>query len=423
MHVLLVTHSDAMAARYRKRLEHTSDYDLVVVASPAEALNRIDADALAVVIAAHAPSSFNGVHFLRQVRVQAPTVIRLLLISEEDTTTVDALDDGIVHFLLRTEYSDEELQAVIRRGIEWYVLIQERQREQARLDYAEGASNDAALQAAPMQMPTSPADSKADLAPVLTVLRHLIRLHSARLLKHSVRVAHLVLKIARRLELPPRLVEQVRIGALLHDVGKVLISPSSLRKPQSIITPEERAPLLHHPEWGERMLSALPALEEATRFVRHHHEFYNGGGYPDKLPRCQIPLGARLIAVANAYDNYRQGRNVFRPQTPAQAIEAIHMNTPDKYDPLMVELLTREVQDTWDEESALVGVSTEMLQPGMKLGQDLSLKTDLLLLAEGITLDPDDVERIRQIGEATPTLNWVLVHKSTVPDDAHAPVA
>lgn len=417
MPVLLVADSDARAARVRARLEDPDDYDLIAVSSPSDALERIESDALAVVIATHAPPSFDGIGLLQEVRSHAPAIIRLLLTEESNPASVDALRRGEVHFLLRRAWSDEELHAIVRRGIEWHVLIQENKQlqhrmstplsEPAPLHYNGTAQHGAAVE-------TSGSDEA--LKQVLTVLRHLIQLHSPDLLKHSVRVAHLTLKLARRLELPPNLINQIKIGALLHDVGKVLISPSSLRKPPSIITPEERAPLLHHPEWGERMLKALPALEEATRFVRHHHEFFNGGGYPDKLPRCQIPLGARLIAVANAFDNYHHGRIVFRPQTPAQAIEAIHMNTPDKYDPLMVELLTREVEGTWDDHPALVGVPTAALRPGMKLGQNLSLKPDLLLLAEGLTLDRDDIHRIQHIGEVTPTLNWVLVYKATVPD-------
>ncbi len=117
---------------------------------------------------------------------------------------------------------------------------------------------------------------------------------------HSQRVSELAARTARRLGLAEDQVEMTRLAASLHDLGKLAIPEELLRKPGPLTEPE-RMILERHPQIGFRMLESL-GVETVAEWVLHHHERWDGSGYPDGLPGEQIPLGARIIFVADAYD-------------------------------------------------------------------------------------------------------------------------
>jgi len=117
---------------------------------------------------------------------------------------------------------------------------------------------------------------------------------------HSERVSELAARIARRLELDDAQIELTRLAASLHDLGKLAIPEEILRKP-SALNESERLVLQRHPQIGHRMLESL-GVEPVAEWVLHHHERWDGDGYPNRLRGDEIPLGARIIFVADAYD-------------------------------------------------------------------------------------------------------------------------
>ena len=133
---------------------------------------------------------------------------------------------------------------------------------------------------------------------------------------HSQRVAELAARTARRLGLPDEEVELTRLAASLHDLGKLAIPEEILRKPGPLTEPE-RMVLERHPQIGFRMLESL-GVDPVAEWVLHHHERWDGSGYPDGLPGDQIPLGARIIFVADAYDAMTSER-VYRRRVLADA--------------------------------------------------------------------------------------------------------
>lgn len=127
-------------------------------------------------------------------------------------------------------------------------------------------------------------------------------LHLSSTAAHSRRVAETAERIARRMALPQPEVEAVRHAALLHDVGIVTVSSFVLSKPEEELTDAEREQVHLHPYYSERILSRVPAFELIAPLVAAHHERMDGQGYYRRLPGSQIPLGARIIAVADRFD-------------------------------------------------------------------------------------------------------------------------
>jgi putative nucleotidyltransferase with HDIG domain len=119
---------------------------------------------------------------------------------------------------------------------------------------------------------------------------------------HSERVTEIAVAVARELTLPKGLLEKIRLAGLLHDVGKIGVSELILNKPGKL-TSEEFELVKSHCEVGERILSPIIEDKEILEMVRHHHERYDGNGYPDGLSGKQMTQGASIIAVAEAYTN------------------------------------------------------------------------------------------------------------------------
>ncbi len=154
---------------------------------------------------------------------------------------------------------------------------------------------------------------------------------------HSEKVAHYAVGLAGRLGLPEDTTRRLRVASLLHDVGKIGIPDRILRKPRPL-DPEERAVVQQHPLLGEMIMREVPQLPDVLDAVRHHHEWYDGSGYPRGLQGPAIPLLSRVIAVADAYSAMTADRPYRRALAHAQAIEELRKGAGTQFDPELVNL-------------------------------------------------------------------------------------
>jgi HD-GYP domain-containing protein (c-di-GMP phosphodiesterase class II) len=138
---------------------------------------------------------------------------------------------------------------------------------------------------------------------------------------HAERVATQSRLVARRLDLPPRAVRQIEWAARVHDVGKIVVSPEILQKPGSLV-PCERVEVERHAVFGARLVASFED-PEMTAIVRHHHERLDGSGYPDGLRGVEIPLGARIVAVADTFDALTSPRPYRETFSAGAAIELL----------------------------------------------------------------------------------------------------
>ncbi len=176
------------------------------------------------------------------------------------------------------------------------------------------------------------------LAPTLaSALANAIEARDSYLHGHCERLASLAVRMGELLGLPPRDVETIRLGAILHDVGKIGIPDRVLLKPAAL-DDEERRIVETHPEIGDKLLEPLDLLEEARPIVRHHHERWDGAGYPDQLAGTGIPLGARIVAVADSIEVMTSRQLYRQPRTPAQVVEELHACRGTQWDPEIVDL-------------------------------------------------------------------------------------
>ena len=158
---------------------------------------------------------------------------------------------------------------------------------------------------------------------------------------HSQRVAQLAVRIAARIGLPRDELEFTRLAASLHDLGKLALPEDLLRKPAPLTEPE-RLVLQRHAEIGFRMLESL-GIGPVAESVLHHHERWDGTGYPDRLAGTDIPLGARIIFVADAFDAMTSDRLYRRRRTRGEALAEIVRCAGTQFDPSVVRALEAEL--------------------------------------------------------------------------------
>jgi excisionase family DNA binding protein len=159
---------------------------------------------------------------------------------------------------------------------------------------------------------------------------------------HSRRVFSYVAIMADAMGIPERQREEIKLGALLHDIGKVFISEHILSKPGRL-TDQEHYFIRQHPEMGERIVSDVEFLRGVKPLIRHHHERFDGRGYPDGLSGEEIPLGARMIALAEAFDCITSDCT-FQPKKGLdEAANEIGRHAGTQFDPDIVRIFLEEV--------------------------------------------------------------------------------
>lgn len=180
--------------------------------------------------------------------------------------------------------------------------------------------------------------------------------------RHSVRVAGYSVRVARHLALPESEVEMIHYAALVHDIGKIAQRPEVIRKPTPL-TDEERRLMMRHPEAGAKIVEQIRALRAAAEMVRTHHWRPDGKGYPSGLTESEVPLGARIIHVCDAFDAMTSDRSYRSGLPVARALDELSAKAGTEFDEEIVEALVQlheagaldDVREGYGPDGALAG--------------------------------------------------------------------
>jgi diguanylate cyclase (GGDEF)-like protein len=153
----------------------------------------------------------------------------------------------------------------------------------------------------------------------------------------SALIATIATTIGRQLNLPDHEIDRIRVASLLHDVGKVGVPQDILEKPSPLTAAEWRA-VIQHPRIGQLIIEQATMLRDAVPIILHHHERFGGFGYPHGLKGLEIPLGARIVAIGDAYDAMIQHRPYKAPISHDAAVEELRRHAGTQFDPELVEV-------------------------------------------------------------------------------------
>jgi putative two-component system response regulator len=258
-----------------------------------EALERLREAPAALVLTDLRMPRMDGAELLREVRARYPDTAVVLITAIADVdVAVRCLTIGAMDYLTKP-FQLEEVRARVAQALERRRLVIENR------GYQEGLEARVAEQARRLE--------ELFLGSIQS-LAEALELKDPYTRGHSVRVSRYSSEIARFLDLPADVVRQVELGGHVHDIGKIGVREAVLNKPGAL-TDEEYAHIMEHPMLGWRILSPLLGdVPRVLNVVRSHHERFDGRGIPDRLAGEAIPLEARIVAVADAFDAMTSGR-------------------------------------------------------------------------------------------------------------------
>lgn len=264
----------------------------------------------------------DGLGFLEEVLRRYPDTAVLMLSGVADVgTAVACLEKGALDYIAKPALV-EEVRVRVTRALEKREL-----RLQKRF-YQEQLERRVRVQATRI---------KELFLQAVQTLVHALEAKDAYTSGHSLRVSRYAVKTAVRLGFTGQQLEEIRLGAELHDIGKIGTRESVLNKPGPL-TPEEWAHITEHVVLGERILEPLARETPGVlRIVRHHHERMDGRGFPDGLAGDRIPIEARIVCVADAFDAMTTSRAYREPRAPAEACRELLAGAGSQFDPRVVE--------------------------------------------------------------------------------------
>jgi len=228
----------------------------------------------------------SGAQLLPEIRAAYPDTVVIMVTAINDTiTAIHCMKLGAYDYLTKPFNLDELVLSVDK-------ALEKRRLELDNRDYQQNLEQRVQTQAEKIR------DAFFN---AITALVYALEAKDRYTSGHSQRVAEISVAIARELGLPPPSVSKVELAGRVHDIGKIGVRESVLHKPGQL-TAEEFQHVKRHPESGARILTPIVEDEEILQIVRHHHERFDGAGYPDGLAGDGIPLGARILAVADSYD-------------------------------------------------------------------------------------------------------------------------
>lgn len=228
----------------------------------------------------------SGIELLKEIKAIYPDMSLIMVSAVKDTTTaIHCMKQGAYDYITKPFTLDTVLLSVGR-------ALEKKRLEIENREYKQNLEKKVEEQAKKI---------RASFVNVLTALVYAIDAKDRYTTGHSERVSRIAVDISRELGMPEENIEKIRIAGLLHDIGKIGTSETILNKPGKL-TDREFQSIISHCETGQRILSPVVDDEEILKAVIYHHEHYDGSGYPDGLSGSEIPEGAKILAIADAYD-------------------------------------------------------------------------------------------------------------------------
>jgi cyclic di-GMP phosphodiesterase len=282
----------------------------------------------------------DGMRLVEWMRQTDPDVPVIMVTAMHDiSTALEAIRRGAYDYILKP-FEKDQLYVGVRRALEHRQLVLERHNYQRTLEI-QVEERTAQLKGALEQIEQSYDDT-------LEALGGALDLKDAETEGHSRRVTAFTIAIAKKMKVEPAQLPQIARAAFLHDIGKMAIPDQILRKPGPL-NPEEREVMRTHCEIGFNMVTRIPFLREAAEIVLSHQEYFDGTGYPRGLRGEQIPLGARIFAVADALDAMISDRPYRKALSITYAREEIQRCTGSQFDPQVVEVFLAMPDTLWIE--------------------------------------------------------------------------
>jgi len=322
--ILIVDDEEVIRRLLHQKLS-SEGYQCQEAGNADQALNKLKSNPMELVILDIKMPGKSGTELLPEIKVRYPDTAVIMATAITDTSTaIQCMKQGAYDYITKPFNLDEVVLSVDR-------ALEKRRLELENRDYQQHLEQKVEAQARKI---------RASFLSAITALAYALEAKDKYTSGHSQRVAETSVAIAKELGLSQHSIERIRQAGLIHDIGKIGVRESVLNKPGRL-TDEEFHHIKSHCETGEHILTPIVEDEEILKVVRHHHERYDGRGYPDGLKGEQIPLGARILAVADTYDAMTSERPYREAMSDETACDEIKRCKGTQFDPVVADAFLR----------------------------------------------------------------------------------
>lgn len=315
-HTILIVDDEVDNLMLLKRTLRRS-YNILCASNGVEALDIVNKHGkdISLILSDQRMPQMTGTDFLAQTTERYPNIIRMLLTGYAD---IEAMIDGVnkcqLFQYVTKPFEPEELEVIVRNGIDAYELT---------------VSKNTLLQ-----------DLKELFFTTIKSISSALDAKDNYTHGHSHRVTLFSLIIAKELNLDDSFMEQIELSGLLHDIGKIGVPEDILCKPGKL-TDEEYKIIKLHPERGKKILKGISKLSNVSIWLASHHERWDGRGYPQGMAGEEIPIAARILAIADTYDAMTSNRSYRKGLPHEVAREEIKKCAGSQFDPAMVDIFLK----------------------------------------------------------------------------------
>lgn len=394
-----------------KRLFRPLGYRIFTAEGGVQGLEVLGRERVDMVVSDMRMPEMNGAQFLEKVRERWPDTVRILLTGyAEIGATIDAINKGQIYRYVSKPWEDNDITLTVKQALQQKMLEREKQRLEALTHRQNEELKDLnahleekvlartrALNESMQSLDVAHEKLKKSFITSVRVFSNLIEMRNPVKSGHSRRVADLARSIAQKMRMTAAEVQDTFIAGLLLDVGKIGLPDRLLDKPFNALNFDERSEVVKYPVKGERALMALDQLQGAAKLIRSHRENFDGTGYPEHLSGLGIPLGARILAVAEDYDTALMGTAFAKPMKLTQAQLMVQDGKGKRYDPAVLEVFFDELcrVSVVEDNATELTLRSGQVKPGMVLSRDLMTGNGDILLAKEHVLDERIIEQIR----------------------------
>ena len=336
---ILIVDDEGNILKTLERLMEDEGYRIFFADSGFKGLEIIKHEDIHLVISDQKMPGMDGIKFLYEVKKTSPDTIRIMLTGFADVNiAIQAINEGEVYRFITKPWNNVELLSTVKQGIEYYDLKMELGRLNKRIQ-----SQNIELKEWNFKLEQKVADQTKHIRDLfLDAIKSLVFALEAKdkyTEGHARRATEYAAYICKKMSLLKEYTEDIILGSLLHDIGKIGITESILNKKKKL-TKAEYDHIQTHVLIGERILTPIIKNETVLKIVRHHHENIDGSGYPDGLKGTAIPLEARIVAVADTYDALLSKRSYRKSTDNVKAIKELRKFSGTQFDPEIVEILS-----------------------------------------------------------------------------------
>jgi len=318
----------------------SEDYECLKAGSAEEAIARLREGEFELVISDITMPGMSGLDMIPHVKQLSPdTVVVMISGMQTVESAIGALRLGAFDYLMKP-FDLRQVEAVVKRALEHHDLVVAKQRYENHLEELveqRTAELDRALNSL-----------EGAYRSTLKALTAALETRDSETHGHSERVVTYSLRLGREYGLNSAEMKALEFGSLLHDIGKIGVPDSILRKPAKL-TEEEWVRMREHPLHGQQILRGIEFLQGASRVVAQHHEKWDGTGYPLGLQKEEIDICARIFAVADAFDAITSDRVYRRGKSYEAAAQELDDWAGRQFDPKVVEAFHRVPKEDWEE--------------------------------------------------------------------------